>query len=675
MAAAPVTSEEEEKKTEPSAQAPADGGEPAAGPLPTAPAPVTSTQSVSTAPDSIQIAQRPAPEMGMSVTTPGQEPLSKTSAAMGSETKDAAGNVTATTSKPGVTTTSPGVKPKTTDASAKTKSATPADTGNSREAQTQFIKNFMDLYAKMAEGKDPVAAAEWNSYIQMQSPKNQIAMEAMAMRLRQEGNDGPGAGSALLAMMQRDMDFADDQVLSQINARSAARLHQMNTWGIEKAMEMVKEEKNQARNDFWDAVKAGQWDLAQTLGSTLFGVSIDVQALKAADPATQELVGNAMNSMNQLISQGKADEAKAVAEQIARTNPEAFGFSTPEEALAVVSQMDFKYEAWANLQERSNATLVAARNAALSEDWAGFNSAIDNWANNQLPGAVDGMGHGIIKSATLEEINKYREAAGKTPVTEAERSSLDATEIAKDRQAFNIKNASKSMNAVDIALDNLTDAIPELKKNPKAYAAARRWIAEQQAGYSSSPTPPWDPSSQTVHYYSDWPKVYWDSAGVQTTINGEFEIDENSGAGLRDLTTEDGKRQESLDKAYNNYLTNTPPAERLSAKDWFYATKGGSTKVQAGYKTTTPGAGGTAGTLSEERQNIIDSLQPSQRPPEGASFVLRAGANGGWPMSLLKYMPELTEWTTDTKVMYWNPDTGKYSTTKNDAYRALYSEG
>lgn len=587
--ALPAAGQEEEKKEEKTASAPAPAGESqgAASPVPVAPAPVSLTQTVSQAPESIQAAPAPAQAAPAPISN---EAAAAAGAAKNASASSAAAGQAGQQQEQASAATVAKASDKATKPAGKTSAATPIV--DPRQEQSEMITRFMDLFGKMSEGKDPVAAAEWNSFVQMTAPKHQIALEGMAMRLRQEGHEGPGAGNALMAMMARDLEMSEDQVLSQISARSAQRLHDMNKWGIEKAMEMVKEEKRQGREDFWDAVKAGQWDLAQSLGNNLFGVTIDVQALKAHDPATQTLVQNAVSTMNRLVEEGKADQAKAVAEHIARTNPEAFGFSTPEQALQVVAGMDFKYEAWANLQERNNLILETARNAALSENWSEFESAIDNWANNQLPGVVEGMGNQIIKAGNLEEINKYREAAGKTAITQDELGSLSATEIAKDRQAFNLRESTKGMNAVDQALSNLVDIMPELKKNPKAYEAARRWVAEQQLGISREPIPPWDDESQTVHFYADWPTVTWSSTtGLQESGgNQDFAIDENTGAGMRDVTTGLGQRNKHLDTLYNSYLSSTPPAERISARAWFYATKGGTQPVPQNMRPSTPGS-------------------------------------------------------------------------------------
>lgn len=193
---------------------------------------------------------------------------------------------------------------------------------------------------------------------------------------------------------------------------------------------------------------------------------------------------------------------------------------------------------------------------------------------------------------------------------------------------------------------------------------------------------PWK-SPEYYHVYFTWPWAVFNTDGtIKTDASGKPIFDMGGdvyGEMLGDQKVVATPEDQELDAAWVKYQRS---GGKLTAPQWYFATAGGTRppndanipKEAGGGTEDFTKVGEVPKTIQEERDQLIASLKPSQKPPEGGDYVLYAKSNGGWPSSLLNYMPPLTEWKRDTKVMYWDPDTAKYSTNKNDRYRALYEE-
>lgn len=537
---------------------PAAAGKEAIGTLATpTPLPTEATKPVTPAPASAQ---------------PGAAPVKPAAGASGA---GAAGSAPAggagSTSKPGTT----------------------AKTGGNAAA-LDVLAPVNDTVKKMLEGNDPIAAIQYNQILTGNGPKNQAMLQGLGMKLKQANLDGQGAGSALLAMMARDAEYTDDQLRAQVSADSAKRLYDMNLHGFEKAIEINQANDQQVRTDLANALSNGQLGAAKELfGQVYPGIPFDEAAAKAASPQATANFNSRMKLVDQFVSQGNAEQAKAVFDQLASDMPEMFGFpNDPEGAKAALAGVDFRTEAWQSNLKAQNDASAAARTAALQGDTQAVSTAVDQIFAKMTPAAVEGMATSAAKTRSLDEINKILEASGMAPVASSDEAALlDKTKFAKAIKTYDLmKDANKT--ATDGLLDIFAKADPAIAIDPAARQAAKAWIdshvyaiANSADGTAASidpsklnkdQLPPWDVNSPQAYMYYAWPTATFNPDGSVADYVIADPIAYNDEYKPGDLTSAKGKEDARLDKAYYDYKMKTSSDELLPMKSWYYATAGGT---------------------------------------------------------------------------------------------------
>lgn len=475
------------------------------------------------------------------------------------------------------------------------KAGTTAKTGTS--AALDVLSPVNDTIKKMLEGEDPIAKIQFNQILTGNGPRNQAVLQGMRMKLQQNNLDGQGAGDALLAMMARDAEFKDSDLRAAVSADSAKRLYDMNVHGFDKAIEIQQERDRLLRSDLSAALANGQLGAAKELFGEVFpGIPFDEAAAKAASPQATANFNSRMKLVDQFVSQGNAEQAKAVFEQLAKDMPEMFGFpNDPAGAQAALAGVDFGTEAWQANLEASNKASAAARTAALQGDMNALSTSVDQIFAKMTPAAIEGMASSAAKSRSLEEINQILEASGMAPVASSDEAAmLDKTKFAKAVKSYDLMKASKR-DVVDGLLDTFAKADPAIAIDPAARQAAKAWLAMHAYGIATDPesgavtnftlddkaTPPWDASSPQAYMFMDWPVASFNPDGTvaQRSYNGMTPYGDEYKPG--DLTTAKGREDQRLDKAYEQYVFSTDPAERLDMNKWYYATAGGQKPADA----------------------------------------------------------------------------------------------
>lgn len=476
------------------------------------------------------------------------------------------------------------------------KSGTTAKTGT--DAALDVLAPVNDTISKMLDGEDPIAQIQFNQILTGNGPRNQAVLQGMRMKLQQNNLDGQGAGDALLAMMARDAEFEDGQLRSKVSSESAKRLYDMNVHGFDKAIEISAAKEKQVRDDLANALSNGQLGAAKELfGQVYPGIPFDEAAAKAASPQATANFNSRMKLVDQFVTQGNAEQAKAVFDKLAEDMPEMFGFpNDPAGAKAAMAGVDFKTEAWQNNLKSQNEASAAARTAALQGDQATVSSSIDQLFAKMTPAAVEGIATSAVKGRSLEDINKILTASGMAPVASTDEAMLvDKTKFAKAVKTYDLmKDASKDV--VDGMLDVFAKADPAIAIDPAARQAAKTWLsmhayalATSADGTSTSfdpnklaegdDPPPWDPKSRMAYMYMDWPLATFNPDGTMAERSYAGLTPYNSEYKAGDLTTEKGKEDARLDKAYEQYQFSTPKGEMLPMEQWYYATAAGTKPV------------------------------------------------------------------------------------------------
>lgn len=682
MAAAPIVSTDD-TKTDPAASASTT----VPNPLPIVAPPVTvsnaNTMTAESAQTPTNIAQ---PPVNMAATTPRKDVVNTNT------TPQVSAN--STSGKTGLNAQAPAPTTDTataTDTTKKTattaKAAAPAPT--SLELQADALAGVNDTIKSMSEGDDPIATREFNMLISGIGPQNQMALEGMAMKLKQQNLDGQGAGTALLAMMARDQGYDQDQLVAKIGADSAKRLYDFNTWGFSKAQEINTAIDKQNHDNLSLALQNGQYDTASGLWDKIFpGIPFDVNAAKVYDPVQQQMFAARSKLIDTLIQSGDSDGAKKAMLALAQETPQAFGFKTSEEAVAALQGVDFSKETWANNQKFNDEVNTSIRTAALQGDRSSAMLAIDRYYANKIPGAASLEGASALKSMSLDDINAVLKANDKAPITEAEKASIDSEAFAKDNKYAQEKKSANGANATDMILNQIVDIHPNVGINPAERDAARAWIFDNLASANVSPDgnslagftfkadaalPPWDNNSVSSHLYTDWPTaIFYDDGEVkQITYAGgnPYSTDKPRG----DVTTTSGAAAATADKNYEAYVMDTrvDPSTRLNRQDWFYATKGGQQSAPIPEllpkDTTTPttpppvvpalaqeiGAIGTTG--GSLKAWLADNPSGTVSLPEGGSAQVQSIVD----TKSAKYGHAL-QLSVGGKVVLYNPERGVY---------------
>lgn len=448
-----------------------------------------------------------------------------------------------------------------------------------------------DAMKRMLEGDDPIAKIQYNQILTGTGPRNQAMLQNLGMKLKQANLDGQGAGSAMLAMLARDNEYNVDQLMANVSADSAKRLYDANVHGFDKAIEINQANETQRRADLAAALQNGQLGAAKDLFEQVYpGIPFDEAAAKAASPQATANFNSRMKLVDQFVSQGDATQAKAVFDKLAEDMPEMFGFpNDPAAAKAAMAGVDFTTEAWQNNLKAQNDASAAARTAALQGDQSALSSSIDQLFAKMTPAAVEGLATSAAKSRSLDEINKILAASGMAPVaTTDEAQLLDKTKFAKAVKTYDLMQDSKK-NVVDGLLDTFASADPAIAIDPAARTAAKAWLAMHAYGIATDPnggvtnftlddkaTPPWDPSSPQAYLFMDWPVASFNPDGTvaERSYNGMTPYSTEYKPG--DTTTAKGREDARLDKAYEQYVFSTDPAERLDMNKWYFASQGGT---------------------------------------------------------------------------------------------------
>jgi hypothetical protein len=569
---------------------------PAAPASPPIIAPAAPTQGVSTAPpEAPKVVQAPGPAIGVSVAPPPPVPQAP---AQATPAQAAAGAATAGQKQAGSASSAASAAG---GAEAKAKAKAAASGSGLENLSGEAVK----IVERILKGDDPVAAQELNSLVMTQGPRNQAMMQSLAMRLRQSGLDGQGAGNALMATLSAGNEYNNGVLMSQIGERSAQRLMDMTKWGADKAFQLWEKRETQKREDLKTMLNLGQFDGARGLWDDIFpGIPLDTSALQAASPVRKESITARMKGEHQLIAQGNAEGAKAAMLQLAQEMPEMFGYADAASAVAAMQGLDFSTEGFLAKGDNLRAVQTRARESALSGDVASLGAAVDQELALKGAAATEAIAKAALAGGNLEEINAALEAAGLAPVASMDEALLlPKATLAKAVEMARYAKDSRE-NAVDVLYKDFTRLQPAIAMDPNASRAAKAWIAANVYQLASNPDgtvnigsaasiQPWAESAPTAHYFLDWPTAAFGEDGAVTDIayNGMNPYDDQNPAG--DLTTPKGVEDARLDREWWKYVMNTAADKRLTMQEWYYATAGGSkpadeTKIPAGVRPVKP---------------------------------------------------------------------------------------
>jgi hypothetical protein len=587
--------------------------------------------------------QSPGPAMGVSVAPPA--PVQSDAAAGAAAAGRAAAGASAAAGAAGQKTESAGanVMARTSDAAAKpasagSKPATQSSTAPAADIGAQAIK----IAERILKGDDPIAAQELNSLVMTQGPRNQAMMQSLALRLRQAGLDGQGAGNALMSILAAGNEYNNGLLVAKIGERAAQRLQDMTQWGLDKSMQIWEKQEQQKRDDLKFLLGNGQFDAARGIWDDLYpGVPMDAAAIQSASPVRKEAFTARMKGVDQLIAQGNAEGAKAAMLALAQEMPEMFGYKDAASAVAAMQGLDFTTEAFLAKGDNIRAVQTTARTAALAGDITELGNAVAQELSLKGAAAVEAIANSALSRMTLPEINAALEAAGLTPVASLDEARmLDKTTFAKAVEMARYAKDSRE-NAVDVLLKDFTRLQPAIALDPAASRAAKAWIAANVYQLASNPDgtvsigsgaeiQPWADSAPTAHFFMDWPMATFgpDGAVQETLYQGLVPYDDQHKPG--DTTSPKGQEDARLDKAWWAYVMNTPADKRLSMEEWYYASAAGNrpvdeTKIPAGIRQVKPPAPN------------LDPPKPTEDTPATQTLISQLGGIGGDAASLAQW--------------------------------------
>jgi hypothetical protein len=528
---------------------------------------------------------------------PAQDPYAAQKAAAAGAAKASSAASTAENAKGQASAAATGAAAATASDTASKKAAAPATAKTAAKATQQptvFTDEVNKVVKNALDGNDPVFKVAYNNLITGVGPRNQAALSNMAMKLKQSNMDGQGAGDALLAMMARDNEYTTDQLVGQLSLDSAKRIQDMNKWGVDTANKMAQDAATQKRNDLQSMIKLGNVDGASKLFADIFpGVPFNAASIKAADPARVGAYNSNMKVIDDLVHNGKGDEANALMQKTAEMFPEMFSATgDPAEALALVKNIDYSQEAWQAKIANNSSTQAAIRTAALQgpAGEATLNSSIDQYFASIGTQAVENIAKSSVKSMSLDDINAALEAAGMAPVaTTDEASMLPKQDLARAITKYNAQQDAVK-EAPDQLLSIFAKEMPSLMTDPEEARLAKAYLSNAAYSLATSTDgnvsidsfdshgaiPPWDPASVSAPSFLDWPKATFKEDGTfDLHYEGLRPYDKNHKGG--DTSTPDGQDDVRLDKAYQNYLySKDTPQPPLDMKKWYFASKGGT---------------------------------------------------------------------------------------------------
>lgn len=640
-------------------------------------------------PEAPKMVQSPGPAMGVSVAPP--PPVQSDAAAGGAAAGKASAGASAAAGAAGQKAESAGANAMAGASAAAAKPAsTPSKTTTSTSAApaADIGAQAIKIAERILKGDDPIAAQELNSLVMTQGPRNQAMMQSLALRLRQSGLDGQGAGNALMSILASGNEYNNGLLVAKIGERAAQRLQDMTQWGLDKSMQIWEKQEQQKREDLKFMLANGQYGAARGVWDDLYpGVPLDTSAIDAASPVRKEAFTNRMKMVDQAIAQGNADLAKQTMLQLAQEMPEMFGYKDAASAVAAMQSLDFTTEAFLAKGDNIRAVQGTARTAALAGDVTELGNAVAQELTLKGAAAVDAIANAALAKSSLEEINAALEAAGLTPVASLDEARLlPKATLAKAMEMARYASDSRE-NAVDVLMKDFTRLQPAIALDPAASRAAKAWIAANVYQLASNADgtvsigsgaeiQPWADGAPTAHFFMDWPAATFgpDGSVQETLYQGLVPYDDQNKPG--DTTTPKGQEDARLDKAWWAYVMNTPADKRLSMEEWYYASAAGNrppdeTKIPAGIRQVKPPeppveppapTDGMPKTIEEERAQMLQTLKPSQQPPDGKWFEDRQQRDyvrGGIPITV-RY--------------YWDPVTLKYVENMPADYRILYNE-
>jgi hypothetical protein len=590
--------------------------------------------------------------------------------------------------------------------------------------QAPPVTPFQDAYTKaLAELKaivsqdDPRFKAAINQFITNSALMDQADRDALKMQINQDPNlRGQGAGVALLQVLNRDQRFNLDQGIAQLSNANLERIVNLQKYGLEMGLKITEAYQSQKKDAFKTLLENGQFGPAAATLQSLFdeqfpglGLKVDAAALQNRDPHT----------LNQMTA--KLDFVKT----LASTNPTA--------ALPIIKSMmeDPQFKDWfppgmtAEQVIQSFATGQVAGNLGQSEiiqksinSLAASGQSFDETGNSyaelfRLTGR-NAVTEG--RRLSLETINTLRAAQGLPAFQQDAQGNIvddqgnplddqDYAELAyrKDYQDRITKASEKPWEAVYNQLLG-TPGLGEKLLKPELYPGANDAVKKVLAGislgtdlfYKDPQTGQWSLDMNKANlsmsnpelqpYFMNWPTAAFNPDGsVAAFTPGGYVYGEVVNGKPVLSTPED----EALDQAYFAYR-NT--GGTLDPTAWYFATQGGKAikpneaMIPEQYrpkgenfqnvglvKADGPATGVSTEppkTIIEERDQLIATLKPSQKPPDGKWTKQVTGSISTGPFG--EGLDFLNSQGTETFTAYWNPDTGKYERKPNDTYRVLY---
>lgn len=473
-------------------------------------------------------------------------------------------------------------------------------------------------YAKNAllAKEDPAAIKAFNNAIVNFGIQSQVQRDLLQQQINADPQlRGQGAGTALLSWMaiQNGAQYSDLAI--QLGEKAADRVRDLNQWGFDKLSGILEYKDGKAANIRQELLNAGDYDGYARQFKNDTGIDVNIADLKELSPATQNAVGNLLSLMEKAIQSGNLDHARKLFDNITKLSPKAFDGATFDE-------LGFADDSYLNRSQTNDQIGTQIRldvnQGNLDEARAGILRL------NPDKGVRETKGRQAIDSMSLEDINKVLKDAGSSEITDKSELIGREDDFFQDKEISRIKSES-GKTVVDQTVSFLSE---ELKKqgyditNPELVKALRSYSLNLQLNGGltvnskgevevdpNTLIPPWDDRSVDSHLFSDWPVL--DSNGNEIDKGWEPYGESNP---KPPPNSGRGSYYENLDAKWEEYLMKTPSENRLTRKQWFYATNAGTTPVDeknipGGLKPTTPDPEPGKFTLGDRELSSLNALE------------------------------------------------------------------
>ena len=502
-----------------------------------------------------------------------------------------------------------------------------------------MLDRALILISKMMDpnNSDPIFEQQFNNFLNVKGPENQAAMDAMTLRLKQQGKDGTGAGNALLDDLAISQNVERSQILGKLNAESMQRLIDMNKYGATLQLSINQEKRTQEtfdrNNAFEDAdvaTEAGDFGKLQEIFNSipsLAGIDVSklekmdgleradamatifaeygqddaaIAAMKEAFPGFNEEAYRRSSGADQDIfdsrwesamNQSTAEGRKAAMVQLARDLPGMFGFpDDPDAAAASVEGWDFN-NLEASSKKMSDATEVfRTLGGYTSPDIGVIQSTAKSYysdtsdkdleveyqiAVNDLPDDLSDQIYEILAEHGINSADDIDTRAEKELF-------LGTKKVVKAREDIE----TPVMAMFNQLMQNAPEEMQEWFTDPKLSEITKSWLFNLNRGGGlvkgedgiwtipdSTITAPYDEGSPAQSHIFSFPMTY-DASG---------NLDVAGYKGGEPLFDENNKavitdptqavNNDNMGKKYRQWRADNPD-QNISMEEWYFGTKG-----------------------------------------------------------------------------------------------------